>query len=295
MLRIQELHKQFNNKLVLNNVELTAKNGQVTALIGANGAGKSTLIGCVCGYFQPTKGSIDVRSISVMPDADNIYGDMTGLEFLHVMAKIKKVPNQQWNTLITRLGLESQMNKKIKTYSFGMKKKITFIQACIGDFDTYIFDEPTSGVDVESATVMMTIISEICSKGAAVLLTSHNLEELEQVSDYVYFLKNGVIESEGTVNDLLTKQDDQKKQPYVVVPLDMAELTHYLNNHYHDDYSRYDSHIAVYVDDCVQGSALLKELVQNDIDIVAFYQRQSNLKETLFGSEVDETLDIKQS
>lgn len=194
-----------------------------------------------------------------------------------------------------RLGLESQMNKKIKTYSFGMKKKITFIQACIGDFDTYIFDEPTSGVDVESATVMMTIISEICSKGAAVLLTSHNLEELEQVSDYVYFLKNGVIESEGTVNDLLTKQDDQKKQPYVVVPLDMAELTHYLNNHYHDDYSRYDSHIAVYVDDCVQGSALLKELVQNDIDIVAFYQRQSNLKETLFGSDVDETLDIKQS
>ncbi|MCT4413926.1 hypothetical protein [Leuconostoc pseudomesenteroides] len=75
----------------------------------------------------------------------------------------------------------------------------------------------------------------------------------------------------------------------------MAELTHYLNNHYHDDYSRYDSHIAVYVDDCVQGSALLKELVQNDIDIVAFYQRQSNLKETLFGSDVDETLDIKQS
>ncbi|MGT2751272.1 hypothetical protein ACVRXF_10315 [Streptococcus orisasini] len=88
-----------------------------------------------------------------------------------------------------------------------MKKKLSFIQCAVGDFDAYIFDEPTSGVDVPSALIMMDIIKCLKTAGAAILLTSHNIDELERVSDYVYVIDSGTVKN-------LKNPDSTEKEVY---------------------------------------------------------------------------------
>lgn len=204
MIECVKVHKRFKQSEILKGINLNVKNGKITALIGKNGAGKSTLIGAILGYFKIESGEIKRKSISVMPDADSLYTDITGHEFLNFICKLKNLSsNDQAIRLARELNLDNDLEKKIDGYSFGMKKKISFIQACIGIYDTYIFDEPTSGVDEPSAIKMLGIVENLKAKGAGILLTSHNLDELERVSDYIYIIEYGKIINEGTVEDII--------------------------------------------------------------------------------------------
>ncbi|MGF0070988.1 ABC transporter ATP-binding protein [Streptococcus orisratti] len=183
MIECEEVRKSFKNNIVIKNVNLKLNNGEITSLIGRNGAGKSTLINLIVGYYHLDSGRISKNSLSVMPDADNIYSSWTGLEFLSFMSKMKKNKLSEALAMADKLGLTPKIKTKISGYSFGMKKKLSFVQCAIGDYDAYIFDEPTSGVDVPSALVMLDIVKRLKERNAAVLLTSHNIDELERVSD----------------------------------------------------------------------------------------------------------------
>jgi len=193
MIKFEHVTKSYGAKHVLTDINFVIENGKITSLVGKNGAGKSTTINIASKYINASGGTITNHSISVMPDADNLYRDMTGKHFLKFMAKLKKVPTTTEITNLTNeLGLSDNLNKKIKDYSFGMKKKIAFIQAYMGNYDTYIFDEPTSGVDYESAEIMMAYLRKLAQRDKAVLLTSHNLDEISEISDHIIFLANGL-------------------------------------------------------------------------------------------------------
>ncbi|HEY4398991.1 MAG TPA: ABC transporter ATP-binding protein [Lactobacillaceae bacterium] len=195
MIELKNITKSFANKNVLKDVNLTIANGKITSLIGANGAGKSTTIGIIANYFPKTGGEVQRNTLSIMPDAETVYGNWTGKKFLTFMSDLKGgIAHEEWQELALKLGIQDSLNKKIKGYSFGMKKKLSFIQAFIGNFDTYIFDEPTSGVDVPSAELMMSLLNELKVRNKAILLTSHNLDELQRVSDVIYILRDGVTE-----------------------------------------------------------------------------------------------------
>lgn len=192
MIRFEHVKKSFGTKTVLKDVNFTVNNGKITSLVGKNGAGKSTTINIASKFMNPTTGTVENDSISVMPDADNLYQNMTGKHFLKFMSNIKNNYNDKIiKELTTDLGLTNDLNKKIKEYSFGMKKKISFIQTYIGNYDNYIFDEPTSGVDYESAKTMMSYLRKLANNDKAILMTSHNLNEIEEISDSVTFLSNG--------------------------------------------------------------------------------------------------------
>ncbi|WP_300766714.1 ABC transporter ATP-binding protein [uncultured Bifidobacterium sp.] len=293
MLKIDSLSKSFGSKTALSDVSLTAEDGRITALVGANGAGKSTLIGVVCGYFRATSGVVTKGDFSVMPDAESLYREMSGKQFLSFIAGVKHASDssQYWHQLAVRLGIADQLSKKIKSYSFGMKKKIAFIQACIGNYDTYLFDEPTSGVDVQSSLVMLTIIEELKDRGAAVLLTSHNMDELQRISDYVYYIDHGRITSSGTVSDLIAEADARDEDVRYIIEVDSDYRRAMM-----DYLAQAPEAAGLRAEECDRGvmiraheefpvTALLKGMLNSGLPVTGFWRQKATLEKALFGSD----------
>ena len=277
MIQCHNLIKSFGKNDVIRGVSLQISNRKVTSLIGRNGAGKSTLIGLIMDYYRCDSGEVKKGAVSVMPDADNMYSDWTGLEFLKFISQLKKTDVSYAINLSKELGLYKNLKDKISGYSFGMKKKLSFIQCAIGDFDAYIFDEPTSGVDVPSALIMMDIIKRLKTTGAAILLTSHNIDELERVSDYLYIIENGKIIQKGTVDDIINRE---------------KQLVYYLVSSQADAISKSDA-IKKYIQSIHENNLeLLFSDEQEAVDvlrqltvsypIVEFYQKKKSLIESVY-------------
>lgn len=291
MIECKEVNKKFGTKKVLSNINMRTVNGKITSLIGKNGAGKSTLIGAILDYYQMDSGNITKEGISVMPDADSLYTEISGYEFLNYMCKLKKLAtNDQAIQLAKNLNIENDLHKKIKGYSFGMKKKIGFIQACIGDFDTFIFDEPTSGVDEPSAIIMLEVIDELKKSGAAILLTSHNLDELERVSDYIYIIDEGAIVEEGTVESIISSSGDTDNYFYVLVAdkaqlvvEKLAEIPNLVAKVMNDHQVSLEL-----IDDDRQLKQILYLLLNNSLSFTEIYKAKTSLRDSVYSEDKEE-------
>lgn len=281
MIKIESVSKRFKDKLVLNDVSAVLENGRITSLIGLNGAGKSTLISLIMKYKKTDSGVIIKDSVSVMPDAESMIEDLTGEAFLNYISGLKKLTSEDRLTSLTlaeKLFLNRDLKKKIKGYSFGMKKKLSFIQAYLGDFDAYIFDEPTSGVDVESARVMMVMIKELKKRDKAILLTSHNIEELQEYSDYVYILKKGEIVNKGTVEEI-RKSKGQSSYTIAINNVINLDITHFIHEH---KYNLSEHTIEIYCEDVEKINKIITEILQQNIVIEGFWKNTESLKDAVF-------------
>ncbi|WP_449450582.1 ATP-binding cassette domain-containing protein [Streptococcus suis] len=139
MIEVKDISKSFKENMVLDSITMTASDGEITSIIGSNGAGKSTLIAIIMGYYFSDRGTFQSGNVSVMPDANAMFEDVTGLEFLNFISDLKNVPREEAVKYAEILGIKDDLQKKIQGYSFGMRKKISFIQAAIGNFQNYIF------------------------------------------------------------------------------------------------------------------------------------------------------------
>ncbi|MFV8808421.1 ABC transporter ATP-binding protein [Aerococcus urinaeequi] len=288
MINCNKISKSFKGKQILKDVSLTIKNGKITSLIGANGAGKSTTIGVLVGYYHVDGGSIERESISIMPDADTIYQNMTGIQFLKMICGMKACPVSEAMELAEKLSIQHHLNKKIEGYSFGMKKKLAFIQCCVGNYDTYIFDEPTSGVDGPSAKIMLDLIANLREKNAGILLTSHNLDELERVSDFIYIIESGQITRSGSVHEILTEQNKGSIVTYILETSKVDILMEYLRNaKFKSEISNIKLRNQGVSLEIENDPSIIKEMIgtmlQDDIEILGFYQYRTNLQESVYG------------
>src|SRR5690625_19467 len=216
IIEIKHLTKNFGRIDVLKGINFHVKQGEIFGLVGHNGAGKSTFIHTITDILRKSSGAIQMKgvsdqqindikqSIGVMPDVANLYEQMRGVQFLQFMGKLSgdERSKQDYEKLMQEVGLEDATKQKIKSYSFGMKKKICVAQALLGDPDILILDEPTSGLDPESAINIRHLIVNLQKQGKTILLTSHNLDEIDKISDRVAILSDGVIKKLGTPRQL---------------------------------------------------------------------------------------------
>ncbi|RUS56976.1 ABC transporter ATP-binding protein [Kurthia sp. 3B1D] len=222
MLRVEKLTKNYGKKQVLNSVDLTVYEGEVFGFLGRNGAGKSTFINILTGLAQPTSGSVtffnneqlsnDVKKrIGVLPDYSMFYNHLNAIEHLRYFAEIsgKKVSKAEAQAILTKVGLKDDSRTKVGKYSFGMKKKLGFAQAVVHDPDFIFLDEPTSGVDAESAIVLQDFIRALQKQGKTIFLTSHNLSEIEKLCSRIAILKDGIITKIGTIHELKTNDTNE--------------------------------------------------------------------------------------
>ncbi|HEX2061545.1 MAG TPA: ABC transporter ATP-binding protein [Thermoanaerobaculia bacterium] len=207
-IRVRELRKSFGKHEVLKGIELQVAPGEVVGLIGPNGAGKTTLMSCLLGFLHPDSGEIAIdgkrnddldvrRRTGFVPERMNFSRTETGRAFLRYMAALAGVPRAELdahtNAMLERLGIAAAAEKRLSQYSRGMLQRIGMCQALIHEPQYVFLDEPTSGLDPNGVLLVRDLIEEQKRRGAAVLLNSHQLAEIEKVCDRVLFLSGGVI------------------------------------------------------------------------------------------------------
>ncbi|HEV7237850.1 MAG TPA: ABC transporter ATP-binding protein [Thermoanaerobaculia bacterium] len=216
--RIRSLRKSFRSfrrtHEVLQGIDLDVAPGEVVGLIGPNGAGKTTLMSCLLGFLHPDSGEIAIddrtnddldvrRRTGFVPERMNFDRRATGWDFLRYMARLAEVPraevDERCKAMLDRLGLADAAGKRLSQYSRGMLQRIGMSQALIHQPAFLFLDEPTSGLDPNGVLLVRDLISEQKARGAAVLLNSHQLAEIEKVCDRVLFLHRGVIERAETL------------------------------------------------------------------------------------------------
>ena len=221
MVNIKNLHKKFNKNVVLNGVDLDIDKGGIFAILGPNGSGKTTLIKSILGMVIPNKGSISVlgqdvkkssayrNDIDYLPQIANFPNNLKVKELITMIKDLRGNGSKE-EELIDLFKLEQFLDKKLGNLSGGTKQKVNIVLTFMFNSPLIILDEPTSGLDPISLIGLKKLIQEEKAKGKTILLTSHIMSFVEEVSDEIVFLLEGEIYFKGTIGELKekTKQPD---------------------------------------------------------------------------------------
>lgn len=214
MIRIVKLKKSFGKLEVLNEVSFQIQKGAITAIIGPNGSGKSTIIKSVLGLVKPDNGEIFVKeqklngessykkAIGYMPQAARFPENLRLNELIGMIKDLRHNPEGTDEELFRQFELEKEMDKAVRTLSGGTRQKVNAYIAFLFNPDILILDEPTAGLDPISSSFLKDKILKEKSNGKTVILTSHIMSELEELSEKIVFLLDGKICFEGSVDEL---------------------------------------------------------------------------------------------
>ena len=216
-IEIAALTKSYGDQIVLDSIDLTVPAGTVLALLGSNGAGKTTLVkilstlvrangGCasVAGWDVATEPAGVRESISLTGQFAAVDEVLTGRENLLLVARLRHVvdPRARADDLLARFALTDAANRKVATYSGGMRRRLDIAMSLIGDPPVLFLDEPTTGLDPHSRLEVWKTIQELAGHGTTVLLTTQYLDEAEQLADRIAILHKGTIIQNGTLAEL---------------------------------------------------------------------------------------------
>jgi ABC-2 type transport system ATP-binding protein len=220
---VRELVKDYGNFRALNGISFEVNEGEIFGLIGPNGAGKTTALRVIATLLQITSGSITVfdyelpkeaaevrKIISYLPEEAGAYKNLTGKDYLNFIAKFFGDGKKSQD--MVRKGLEianlgERVNDKVDTYSKGMTRRLLVGRALMVNPRLAILDEPTSGLDVVNAQEVRRIINSAAEAGTAVLLSSHNMLEVELLCHRIALINDGVVVASGTAAELKKEYD----------------------------------------------------------------------------------------
>ncbi|MEQ8392973.1 MAG: ABC transporter ATP-binding protein [Thalassospira sp.] len=212
-LTLSQVTKHYDDHTVLDAVSFNVAAGERVALLGHNGAGKSTLMKIILGLIPADAGNIWVlgaepgshaarTQTAYLPENASFHPSLTGSEQLGYYLRLRGEDAKQAAVLLDRVGLGPAANRRIGTYSKGMRQRVGLAQALIGKPKLLILDEPTSGLDPVSRREFYIILDELAAKGTAILLSSHALTEVEARTDRIVILSSGVMVANDTLANL---------------------------------------------------------------------------------------------
>ena len=222
IIETDSLTKSTGNQVRVNNLALRVPEGCVYGFLGPNGAGKTTTLKLLLGLLKPTTGTItffgqkmtEKNRLSILKhtgsliESPSYYGHLTGLENLQIIAKLKKVPASEISSVLQTVRLYEQRDKKVKQYSLGMKQRLGIAMALLGNPRVLILDEPTNGLDPAGIQEMREFIKNLpVNRQMTVIVSSHLLSEMEQMSDMVGIINHGELIFQGTLAALETQGD----------------------------------------------------------------------------------------
>lgn len=222
LLLFEQVSKWYGPVLGLNQVTLELRGG-ITGLVGANGAGKSTLMKLATGQVRPTLGRVTIqgvdawnwqarRLVGYCPDVDAFYEDMTGREFVRTMADLCGFQSKDAKALteatLDRVGMVDRADRKLRGYSKGMRQRIKLAQALLTDPPLLVLDEPLSGIDPVGRQELLDLFRSLAAQGKALLVSSHELEELEKLTNHVAIMARGRVAAVGTLQKIRDMLED---------------------------------------------------------------------------------------
>lgn len=221
MIKINNLHKKFGQNQVLKGVDLEIESG-VLAILGPNGSGKTTMNKCILGMVFPDQGEILINNQSVknqwkyreqidyLPQIANFPNNITVMELIKMIKDLRNETSDKEQRFIALFKLESFLNKKLNNLSGGTKQKVNLLLTFMFDNPILILDEPTTGLDPAALIILKRLIMEEKEKGKTILVTSHIMNFVEEISDEIIFILEGKIYFKGTISKLKehTQQED---------------------------------------------------------------------------------------
>lgn len=219
ILRTTDLTKKYNNKVVVDNLNIEIQKGEIFGLLGPNGAGKSTTMNMICSLVRPTAGQIEmlgknpwkqkkdvIHKIGYIPQELAIHGNLKAWENVELFTSLYGIKGQQLKKAVDDsleyVGLAERRGEFAKNFSGGMKRRLNIACALGHNPELLIFDEPTVGIDPQSRNFILDKIKESNAKGTTVIYTSHYMEEVEAICSRIAIMDNGKIIACGTASEL---------------------------------------------------------------------------------------------
>jgi len=213
VVEMTKVQQKYGQLLVLDDNSWQLGAGQVLGLFGHNGAGKTTTVRLILGLIEESAGEVKVlggsphdakirQQIGFLPENIMFYPQLTGAETLHFFARLKGASRHQVDSLLEQVGLTAASNKRVKTYSKGMRQRLGIAQALLGDPKLLILDEPTVGLDPIATQALYELIGRLRESGTSIIICSHVLPGVESYIDKVVILARGRLEALGSLYDL---------------------------------------------------------------------------------------------
>mgnify|MGYP000028696317 CR=1 FL=1 len=216
VVHLENVKKDFDGVAAIKSLSLNIDEGEVLGLFGHNGAGKTTTMKLILGLLEPTEGKVSVFGhaptsshfsdyryrLGFLPENVSFYQQLTGKEVLTYFAKLKKVNKSRVYQLLDEVGLSHAANRKVKTYSKGMKQRLGLAQALLTEPKLLLLDEPTVGLDPIATQDFYQMVDQLKKSGCSVILCSHVLPGVEKHIDRAAILGNGQLQALGTLSDL---------------------------------------------------------------------------------------------
>ncbi|WP_150844583.1 MULTISPECIES: ATP-binding cassette domain-containing protein [unclassified Clostridium] len=205
-LKVENLSKEIKNTRILNNINLNLNKGKIYGFRGKNGSGKTMLFRALCGLIKPTEGRVEIdgqvlgenisfpESVGVVIEYPGFLPNLSGYENLKLISEINnKVGAKEIKEIISAVGLDPEDKKKFKKYSLGMKQRLGIAQALMENPELIILDEPTNALDSDAVLLIKELLINMKNNNKLILLASHDKEELEVLSDEIFYIENGSI------------------------------------------------------------------------------------------------------
>ena len=219
MVEIKGLCKSYDNKRVVDNLDLTINDGEIYGFIGHNGAGKTTTIKCLIGILSFEEGEILIdglsikdkpieckRKIAYIPDNPDLYNYMSGIDYLNFIGDVFNVANEERVKRIDKYAgifeLTDSLANPISSYSHGMRQKLAIIAAWLHEPDLIVMDEPFVGLDPKASHDLKMMMREFCDNGGSIFFSTHVLEVAEKLCDKVAIIKQGQLIKSGTMEEV---------------------------------------------------------------------------------------------
>lgn len=219
IISVEDIYKSYGSVKALEGISLQVPKGTIFALLGPNGAGKTTLVSILTTLLKPDRGTALIAGIDVAKHPDQVRSriglagqfaavdeNLTGRENLHLVGTLYHLPKAEVRSrtekLLEEFSLIEAANRRTKTYSGGMRRRLDVALSLIGEPEILFLDEPTTGLDPQSRNELWEVIEELVKGGTTVLLTTQYLEEADRLADTIVIIDQGKVVAQGTANEL---------------------------------------------------------------------------------------------
>lgn len=213
-IEFRDLSKQYKDVLAVSKFNAQILSGRVTGFLGPNGAGKSTALRCLLGLVNPTSGDAlieggpysalhdPIRKVGAVLDSRGFHPGLTAMQNLKVMASASGIEFSRIGEVLKIVDLEGATNKRTKGFSLGMKQRLSLAIAMLGDPEILILDEPANGLDPIGIVWLREFLQKLAAEGRTILVSSHQLAEMQNTVNDVLIINKGVLVAQGTIDEI---------------------------------------------------------------------------------------------
>ena len=287
ILKCQDVYKKIGKKYILKKISFEVKKGEIVWFIGPNGAGKTTTIKLILGLQKITKGKVEINGYDIKKDFEkaiyrvgaiienpDVYTYLTGYENLKIAQEYyKNIPNQRIDEVVKIVGLKDSIMNKVSKYSLGMRQRLGIAQAILHEPQLLILDEPTNGLDPEGIIEIRNLLKKLVfEENIGILISSHNLSEVENICDKVCIIKSGEIIDEKDIKEL---KSQNLEECYIIENEDSYKVRKLIST---KSEIIDKQHIKIFTSK-EQVPKIVKKLEKNDVLIYTITKKDISLEE----------------